>query len=390
MVRSIVGVKYKNKRTGEFDSATYSYFCELPVSVGEIVSAPTSKGDSIACVVQTDVPEGTIDPKILEVMKTITAYAIMSDPMQITIAEPAGAEEADEPPILAAQELIVVKQLPIIEERLKSISEQIKARTEEALTLEVSEDTVKTVKRVRTELANGFKALEAQRIAVKKAVLAPYEQFEAIYKSCVTNIFMPADTQLKARIDQVENALKDKERQKAVAYFNEYAKAKGITFLTFDRADIVVNLTTSGKSVRTAIDKFIDRVAEELAMIDTQPNKEEVLVEYMASLNVASAVTTVTRRHEAIATERKRAEEARALAEQREAAARRVEVAVEETTVLTPPVIELTVDETPFVAPIIEQSEKYYSATFTVRGTLDELRALKKFLEEGGYTYESV
>lgn len=75
MGKTIVGVNYKNKHTGEFDGRTYSYFCDIEVKVGDLVKAPTTKGDSTARVSEVDVPESRIDMRILPIMKTITAFA---------------------------------------------------------------------------------------------------------------------------------------------------------------------------------------------------------------------------------------------------------------------------------------------------------------------------
>lgn len=286
-----------------------------------------------------------------------------------------------------SKDLIVVKQLPIIEERLLTIKEQIQAKTQEALSLVCTEDTVKGIKKVRTELTKSFNELEAQRKAVKSKVLSPYEQFEAIYKACVTDIYAPADAKLKARIDEVENAVKDEKRKEAAAYFDEYAASKGIDFLEFDRTGIKVQLSSTMKSLKTAASNFVDRVVEELALIDTQEHKEEVLVEYKKSLNVANAITLVTRRHEAVEAERKRIEAARIARQQRKVAALTVEKVVAEEAIIAPPKVNGPDQELPSVDN--EPEEKMYSTTFTVRGTLEALKALKAFLEDGGYEYES-
>ena len=66
------------------------------------------------------------------------------------------------------QELIIVKQLPIIEEKLKSLSLEIDEKVEYATSLVVCDDTVKEVKKVRAELNADFKDLEAQRKMVKE------------------------------------------------------------------------------------------------------------------------------------------------------------------------------------------------------------------------------
>lgn len=288
-----------------------------------------------------------------------------------------------------SNDLIIVKQLPIIEERLITIKEQIQSRTQQALALVCTEETVKEIKKVRTELTKSFNQLETQRKAVKSKVLSPYEQFEAIYKACVTDIYAPADAKLKARINEVENTVKDEKRKEVAAFFTEYAASKGIDFLQFDSADIQVLLSSSMKSLKTSAEKFVDRVVEELALIDTQEHKEEVLVEYKKSLNVANAITTVARRHEAIEAERKRREAARIAREQREVAVLKVEKVIAEETIMTPPEVIGPDQELPPVAPDNAPAEKLYSTTFTVRGTIEALKALKTFLEDGGYEYES-
>ena len=50
------------------------------------------------------------------------------------------------------QELMVVTQLPIIEEKLKSLSEEIDKKVESAKSLVCTEENVKTIKQVRADL----------------------------------------------------------------------------------------------------------------------------------------------------------------------------------------------------------------------------------------------
>ena len=78
---------------------------------------------------------------------------------------------------------------------------------------------MKAVKEVRANLNKDFKELEQQRKDVKTAVLAPYEQFENIYKECVTDKFKSADKDLKDKIDAVESDLKAQKQQEIKEYF---------------------------------------------------------------------------------------------------------------------------------------------------------------------------
>ena len=105
-------------------------------------------------------------------------------------------------------ELIVIKQLPVIEEKLKGLSLEIDKDVEEALKLEVNEETVKDVKKIRSGLTKDFEELEEQRKLVKEKVLAPYMAFEDVYKTYVSDKYKDADLTLKTRVNEVEDKLK--------------------------------------------------------------------------------------------------------------------------------------------------------------------------------------
>lgn len=69
----IVNVKYRDSLTGEYFGRSYSYFCDIPdVQTGDIVIAPTYKGDTEAQIVEVDVPESKVDERVLPLLKTIT------------------------------------------------------------------------------------------------------------------------------------------------------------------------------------------------------------------------------------------------------------------------------------------------------------------------------
>lgn len=274
------------------------------------------------------------------------------------------------------QQLIVVKQLPEIEEHLKLIQQEIKEKVDAALAMVCTEETVKEIKAIRAELNKDFTGLESKRKEVKTAILSPYEQFEAIYKACVTDIFKPADAQLKAKIDEVENALKEEKAAELIAYFLEYCESKGVDFVNFNQTGITVTLSASLKSLKEQAKAFVDKVSDELALIDTQENKSEILVEYKNTLNVAQAITTVSNRMKAIAAEKERKEAIRARQEAESEIVAKVETVIEEE-VLAPVIV---------TAPI--EDEKLLTARFTVTTTLQKLKDLKKYLTEGEINYE--
>lgn len=278
--------------------------------------------------------------------------------------------------------LIVVEQLPVIKQQLQSIKERFSEETAKAKEMECTEDTLKSVRATRAYISKIFKALEDKRKAAKKAILAPYEDFERVYKECVTDIYKPCDDELAAKIAEVENGLKSAKRAEAQEYFDEYAKSISVDFIALDRIGLNITLNSSKKSIHTQIKTFLDRVNDELQLIETQPHSAEILVEYKISLNVAQAITRVSERHKAIEEEQRRREAAQIVAEERAAAVEAVEQAAEE---FAPPTAEI-IPETPQEEETV--AEKTYSTTFTVRGTLPMLKALKEFLNNGGYEYE--
>ncbi len=188
-------------------------------------------------------------------------------------------------------QLIVVRQLPIIEERLRSLSEEIEIKVQEAMSLICTEETIKSVKTVRAELNKQFNELENQRKTVKKAVLDPYEAFEKVYKDCVSSKYLAADTELKGKIDSVENDLKQQKEDEAKRYYCELATAYGITFVTWENAGIKVTLSTSLKALKEQIARGLSKIMDDLSIISRQTYKDEILAEYKQSLNLNQAIT---------------------------------------------------------------------------------------------------
>lgn len=269
-------------------------------------------------------------------------------------------------------DLIIIKQLPIIEEQLQSIKAEVTEKIEKALSLVCTEETVVEIKNIRAALNKEFNSFEEKRKEVKKAITDPYAQFEAVYKENITDVFKNADLQLKGKIDAVESVVKAEKAKEIEEYFNEYRESKHIDFVNFKDAGITVNLSVSKKKLKEQAKAFLDKISDDLALIDTQDHKEEILYEYKKSLNVSSAITTVSARLKAL-------EEAKAKDAERQA---KIEEEKQ-----TAQAVEEVIDETPLCAPSVEEpatkdEEPELSLTFTVRGTLSQLKAFKECVME--------
>lgn len=280
------------------------------------------------------------------------------------------------------ENLIVIKQLPQIEEHLKDLSTEIDVKVNNAKKLVCTEETVKTVKQVRADLTKDFKNLEEQRKTVKEQILAPYMQFEEIYKTYVSNRYKEADIDLKQKIDSTENELKKQKENEIKDYFEEYKTANNIDFINYEQANINVTLTASKKSLKEQAKKFIDEIVDDLKLIEIQECKEEILVEYKQNLNVSKSIQEVANRHKLLEEEKKKQEELKN--KQLEEAQRQADMSIKTQEVATKNALDNFVIE----APKIEEQEEILTLKFKVRGTRSKLRELKRFLEDGGYDYE--
>lgn len=268
--------------------------------------------------------------------------------------------------------LIVVKQLPIIEEKLQLLSHEIDKRVEKAKNLVATDDGVKELKKYRAENNNDFKLLETQRKRVKEQIEKPYKDFETIYKSYISDKFSEADKILKGKIDEFENTLKAEKETAAKKYFEEYKEFKQIDFVDFEAMNLNITLSVSEKALNKQSKEFLDKISDDLLLIETQDHKEEVLVEYKKTLNVSSAITTVVNRYRELEAIRAKKEEAKEIATNKTEMIKKVEEEI----------------HAPVAEPIEEPVEALLKVNFTVIDTRERLKELVNFMKERGYKYE--
>lgn len=287
--------------------------------------------------------------------------------------------------IPSVDELVRVKQLPIIEEQLRAMKETIEQQTSEAMRLVCTADTIQTVKDMRAELNRKFNALEDARKNVKKQIMAPYERFEETYRECVTDLFRRADADLKGKVDAVEGELKSICEQNLQAYFCELRDARGLPWLEYERAGVKVDMTSARaktpKKLMDALRLFVDGVAANVKMIEGMDDAPEIMAEYKATLDVAASIATVQQRKKRIEAERQAAEE-RARREAERAAAAPPEP------VVTPAPAPVPAYEPP--KAVQAAAVKRYQLELFVCGTLEQMKLIKMYLTNNGLDYKSV
>lgn len=265
--------------------------------------------------------------------------------------------------------LIIIKQLPIIEQQLMAVKEEISARVQDALSLECSADTVKEIKKVRAELNREHTEFESRRKAVKKAIMAPYEEFEALYRECISDQYKNADEEFKHRIAEIESTVLNAKFNEAAEYFNEYSKSAGIDFVPFETAVPQITMSVSMKRLKEQAKNFIDKVSNDIKLINSMPFSTEIMIEYKACCDITRATQTVLDRHEKMEIE-----------ESLTAIAREMDEAT---------INELTAED-PEPLPAPTETEEVHRMSFRVTGTIKQLKALKEYMTEQGIEFEGI
>ena len=282
--------------------------------------------------------------------------------------------------IVPRNDLIVIKQLPVIEDRLDEAYESVKERLDMMSTLVVTEENYKDLKKVRADLNKEFTELESLRKRVKAALEEPYKAFEGGAYKRLADAYKGAVNKLDGDIKDVEGGLKEMRQRELLSYYTDYRKSIGLDEDIADprKSGIKVGLTGTMKALKEQAKAFLDKVDGDLKMIDTLENRDEVLAEYRMSLSVTDAVRIVADRKKRIEEERVRREAESEEKQAREEHDAQVEAAVAE---------ELSA---PTVQEVEEPKVEVYTAQYLgyeVQGTMEQLRGLKVHLQEAIIEY---
>lgn len=266
-------------------------------------------------------------------------------------------------------EIVVIKQLPVIEQQLKVISDEVDKEIDYALSLECNEESKNEVKNARAKLNKIKTSLEEKRKQVKNAVMNPYNEFENIYNELVKNKLNGADTTLKERIDLIENTQKKEKENTLRQFVEEHCKANNV-HIDFEKIGLNITISASEKSLKEQAKTFIEKVADELKLIEQEEFRDEILYEYNQTLNYIDAKTKVLERH-------KQLEEIKKIQEQKQEVEKQEEKIVEK----VDEAIEIT-------SPVEIEQEEVKTYQFEVKATDEQIKKIVAFMKELGVEYK--
>jgi hypothetical protein len=207
------------------------------------------------------------------------------------------------------EQQIQLVQKPVIQHKLAEIGQSVTLRLEELnlTNLVATDDTIKSMKKLRADLNTEFDDYEKQRKALKEAVANPYQEFEVVYKLEITDKYKAAGDILKDKIGAFENKLKTDRAESLKLYFDELCANAKIDFLQWKHTGIEVQLSITDKKYKEQLTEFVNRVQDDILLINGMEYPAETMIEYKSNgLNASKAIQVIRDRKKAEKQERDR------------------------------------------------------------------------------------
>ena len=265
-------------------------------------------------------------------------------------------------------DVLSIVDITVTKARLKAIADSCADRLKLAEDMACTAETKQTVKKLRAELNKEFAEYEKERKELTDEYEKPLKLFKQVYDEYITQPFRNADIALNIKISDVESAQKAEKAENIERYAKELIQAYSLDWLDVSRIMPNVTLSASEKSLRKEVKEAVGRIKSDVDCVNAISDNSELMAEYMKCLSLAQAKMAVAERQHAI----EAAEKARALYNQQEELDREAEKRIEQ---LAP--------------PTVVQEEKTYTMTFTVSGTIEQLKALKAFMIENNINFSN-
>lgn len=259
-----------------------------------------------------------------------------------------------------------------IEDNIKKVKEYaIKVKkyyTGLVFTAETKEDAEKE----KADINKFKKQVEDFRKKIVAKYNEPIKLFEDTAKE-TEKLLKETYELINVQVKVFDNEQLEKVKEKVESYFNEYAQSKGIDFVNFSQMNISITkglLTSTGnltKKIQDQINEFVDGCSKDVDLIKTLEHKEEILIEYKKTLKSAESIALVMDRYKQLEEMKKEKESTKEQVINDEEMLKKIDS---------------------LSAPKAENHEEILELSFKVRGTRTKLKALKEFLNNGGYDYE--
>lgn len=276
---------------------------------------------------------------------------------------------------LNINEIVKIEALPKIFYELEKVGEFLDKELAEIKKLDVSEESKQSIKKVRANINETLKQFEDKRKEIKNKCLEAYNLFEEKYNGEVKIKLTNASEELKDAISVIETKQIRQKEDEVFAFIDEHIHTNHLEKIIMIPevicfANLKINLSTSIKSLKEDAKAYIEKVANEVKVIELEDNySDEILLEYQKNgYDYTKAKLSVVTKHKELEELAKQREQVKEVVQQEE-------------------IVEKVVEE--IVAPkeIIED-EELLEVTFTVKGTKPQILQIKNLLIELGVEYK--
>lgn len=181
----------------------------------------------------------------------------------------------------------------------EELKQEITTRANDYKNLVYTDENIKEAKSDRANLNKFIKVLDAKRKDVKKMMLEPYTEFEGQVKELI-GIIGEANDNIDSQVKAYEQKKRDEKLVKVQEIYDEiYGGSDMLSVITWERAfkPTYLNATTTLKSIKTEMTELLERVTNELNIIDNDNGEYqfEMKEAYLKDFNMAEALTVKQR-----------------------------------------------------------------------------------------------
>ena len=193
---------------------------------------------------------------------------------------------------------IVIKSKAVITHTFDEISEKVEKKLKELNidNLVATDETVKSLKKLRAELNKDKKEHEDAIKEISKKILEPFTEIKAISDSKIITLFDSSIETLDKKISFVVDEQKKEKKSKIEAYFEELKQSKGFDWLKFENLKMDIILSKTDKYYKDQCRDFITNIENDIAVIKSMVNEIELLAEYKTNFNLSLTIKTVNER----------------------------------------------------------------------------------------------
>ncbi len=245
------------------------------------------------------------------------------------------------------------------------LMEGVKARLASYHGKTYDDNSILEAKEDRATLKKFSKALNDERLRIKKIYTMPLDKFTKEINEVIAVVDQTADT-IDTQVKAWETKCKERKLAEIKAFFAEVFPAELSVFISFEKIQQAdwLNASKSMAAIKKEIAAIIEKITAELATIEALDGDVVAIKQkYFEDLSLANAITELKR----IETEKQR------IAAQEAARAHQPE--------------EVKAEE-PAPAQEPKTEKKVFSLSFKVTGTIAQLNALKAFMTENKIKFE--